>query len=176
MKNSRSYDFLDMLVGTQQNADGPAPTKSPHYIGCTIGESNFQTGAASILTTIKANPYICYASHISIGVSNTPVDLSQTGLIEQYSIWPIDVFTANVLQQGNQATHLYQCYFPMRGTLSDPSNDDLINIQEVGLWGNYGATLLCRQLLSFDNRPIISGNKVNPVDLMIHFILNFTWT
>ena len=46
MKNSRSYDFLDMLVGTQQNADGPAPTKSPNYICCNIGESNFQTGAA----------------------------------------------------------------------------------------------------------------------------------
>jgi hypothetical protein len=176
MNTTRSFDFLDLLVGTQKEASGNAPTKSSHYIGVSILEADVMTSGAAILALIKANPYINYISHIAIGTDATPVNPAQTGLIAEYSRWPLDLFLSNTpATTGLFYSQVYQCLFPKGVT---PPGDCQINIKEIGLFGDAdasqaGATLFCRQLLSYDNRTIGAGGTTTPVDLMINAIFSF---
>jgi hypothetical protein len=90
MNTTRSFDFMSILLKTQDQAFGEAPTKSPHYVGVSIGEADVMTSGATILANTKANPGTCYITHIAIGTSSTPVNPAQVALIAEYSRWPID--------------------------------------------------------------------------------------
>ena len=171
MNTTRSFDFLDLLVGTQKEASGTAPTKSSHFIGVSIGEADVMTSGATILANTKASPGTCYITHIAIGTDATPVNPAQAALLAEYSRWPLDLFLANIPSTaGLKCSQVYQSLFPVAIT---PPADCKILIKEIGLFGDAGATLFCRQLLSYDNRAIGAGGTTTPIDLMINAIFSF---
>ena len=177
MNTTRSFDFLDMLVGTQKQAYGNPPVKTPHHIGANITE--IQNGASSLLTTILNDPYGLHLSHIAIGMDDTAWDPSQYGLIADYSRMPIDIFlpSQTLVPGGYLASQLYQAYFPFyapapRAPLAP--KDCQTHIKEIGLFGDNGLTMYTRVLLDYNNIPMISGNPTIPSDLMVSFIYQFT--
>ena len=177
MITTRSFDFTDLLVNTQKTAQGTAPTSGPHNLGLSIGETDVFASGAAVLSNIKANPRTIYITHIAIGTDATPIDpATQTGLIAEHSRWLIDVFQPLVPSTtGVLCTHVYQALFPKDiSVLLTPPLDNWVYIREIGLFS--GTTLVSRQLLAFDNRPIAGGGSHDPYDLLISWVFSFLKT
>jgi hypothetical protein len=174
MITTRSYDFTDLVVNSQKAEQGYAPTSGPHNLGLSIGETDIFDSGAAVLTNVKANPRTIYITHIAIGTDATPIDkATQTGLIAEHSRWLIDVFQPLVPSgTGALCTHVYQALFPQNvPLLLTPAKDNWVYIREIGLFS--GTTLVSRQLLAFDNRPIAGGGSHAPLDLLVSWVFSF---
>ena len=156
--NNRTYDFKDLIVSNQRGSAPPAPSVSPHYLGLTIGESDVFDSGLVTLASIKSNPRTPYLNNIAIGTDDTPLDpATQTGLIAQVYFGPTTLFEPVIPLTTAKATQVVQIYIPAASCT--------YHIKEIGIF-NY-STLFCRQLFDFDN-------SVNPVNLIINWLLSFT--
>ena len=157
--NNRNHDFKDMIVSNQRGTAPPAPTSSPHYLGLSIAESDIICDSTHRLALIKATPGTQYLTNIAIGTDSTPPSSGDTGLIAQTWIDAISLFQSVVPLTSAKASYIEQLYIPKANCS--------VHIKEIGLLSFNGLDLFCRQLLDFDN-------SVNPVNLIISWVLSFT--